>query len=48
MALKIMKRCEDCSRRCKQQVDETVWEGAVLITCPRSSKGYKKKGKSDK
>ena len=44
MPLKVMKKCMKCIKECKQEVDETVWEGARLIACPRGNE-YKKQNK---
>lgn len=44
MALKVLKKCQQCIHNCKQEVDETIWKTAVLIKCPRD-KGFKKKNR---
>lgn len=43
MAFKILKECEECSNKCKQKVDESIWDDAKLVSCPKGNKYTKKK-----
>ena len=48
MSLKIVKRCKNCTKHCKQQVDETVWENADILMCPSGKHFKKRRKKRDK
>lgn len=43
MALKILKKCQECINNCKQQVDEVVWKNAYIVACPKGKKFIRKR-----
>lgn len=48
MSFKTIKRCADCENPCKQEVHESVWKNATVVSCGKTRKFKKKKKVSKK